>query len=295
MLASIAQETYPKHICPTISNTEPHMQLLRAQQKPDHLIHLWETIRAEAKQMSLIEPELGSHYHCTVLKHDKFNHSITYILAGLLESTDLPAMLVREVCEQALSSDPSIEISMLEDIKACVDRDAACDTYITPLLHYKGFHALQSYRIAHWLWKEGRKPLALFFQNRISEMFAVDIHPAALIGSGIMFDHATGIVIGETAIIEDNVSMLHCVTLGGSGCGRGKRHPTIRQGVMVGAGSKILGDVVVGECAKVAAGSLVKMSVPAYTTVAGVPAKIVGKSQKTQQAPSQSMDQQISA
>ncbi|MCE2027056.1 serine O-acetyltransferase [Sessilibacter corallicola] len=251
---------------------------------------IWPKIKEEAKKASMAEPGLASHYHCTVLKHENFTQSITYILAGLLASEDLPDMLVREVCEEAMAADAAIETSMLEDINASVERDAACDEYLTPLLHYKGYHALQAYRISHWLWQQGRKPLALFFQNRVSEIFDVDIHPAANIGHGIMIDHATGVVIGETTVIENDVSMLHSVTLGGSGCTSRKRHPTIGRGVMIGAGSKILGNVNVGEAAKVAAGSLVRKDVPSYSTVAGVPAKIVGKCRLQ---PAKTMDQQI--
>jgi serine O-acetyltransferase len=255
-----------------------------------HLKEIWPKIKVEARQASLEEPGLASHYHCTVLKHDRFKESITYILAGLLAGEDLPDMLVREVCDEAMRSDPNIEIAMLEDISACVERDAACEEYLTPLLHYKGFHALQAYRIGHWLWRKNRHPLALYFQNRVSEIFAVDIHPAANIGCGIMIDHATGVIVGETTVIENDVSMLHSVTLGGSGYSKGKRHPTIRRGVMIGAGSKILGNIEVGEAAKVAAGSLVRKSVPSHSTVAGVPAKVVGKCRLQ---PSKTMDQQI--
>ena len=186
-----------------------------------------------------------------------------------------------------------IETQMLRDISAWYERDAACDEYMIPLLHFKGFHALQAYRISHWLWRQGRQSLALFFQNRISEGFGVDIHPAAVIGSGIMIDHATGVVIGETSVVHDDVSMLHSITLGGSGCEIGKRHPTIGRGVLMGAGSKILGPVEIGASVKVAAGSVVLESVPAQVTVAGVPAKIVAdnRQQAGQPRPAESMDQ----
>jgi len=256
-----------------------------------NLEEIWPGIRREAQQASAEEPGLASYYYCSILNHTTFQDAITYTLAHLLSGPDLSAMLVREVCQQALQDKPVIEMQMLRDIRAWFDRDAACDQYMMPLLHFKGFHALQSYRISHWLWLQGREPLALFFQNRISERFSVDIHPNAQLGSGIMIDHATGVVIGETSIVHDDVSMLHSVTLGGSGCDTGKRHPTIYRGVMMGAGCKILGNVEIGESAKVAAGSVVIESVPAQVTVAGVPAKIVGIGNRGK--PSEVMDQQL--
>ncbi|WP_317931845.1 serine O-acetyltransferase [Halioxenophilus sp. WMMB6] len=258
-------------------------------QAPNHLLAIWPGIRAEARQASIAEPGLASFYYCTILNHASFQDAITYTLASLLAGPDLSAMLVREVCQEALAEQPGLEVQMLRDIYAWYDRDAACDQYMVPLLHFKGFHALQSHRISHWLWQQGREALALFFQNRISERFGVDIHPAAQMGSGIMIDHATGVVIGETAIVHDDVSMLHSITLGGSGCQSVKRHPTIHKGVLMGAGCKILGNVDVGENAKVAAGSVVIEAVPSGVTVAGVPAKIVGRGRTTK--PAESMDQ----
>lgn len=180
---------------------------------------------------------------------------------------------------------------MRADIQAVNERDSACCSLVTPLLYFKGFHALQAYRIAHWLWRQGRKPLALFLQNRISSVFAVDIHPAARIGKGIMFDHATGIVIGETAVVEDNVSIMQSVTLGGTGKEAGDRHPKVRKGVLISAGAKILGNIEVGECAKVGAGSVVLKDVPPRSTVAGVPARIIGENRCLQ--PSRDMDHHI--
>jgi serine O-acetyltransferase len=200
-------------------------------------------------------------------------------------------MLVREVIEQALADDPSISTAMRADLQAVSERDSACCSLVTPLLFFKGFHALQSYRIAHWLWQQGRNSLALFLQNRISSVFAVDIHPAARIGKGIMFDHATGIVIGETAVVEDNVSIMQSVTLGGTGKEAGDRHPKVRRGVLISAGAKILGNIEIGECAKVGAGSVVLKDVAPRTTVAGVPARVVGDSLCTQ--PSRDMDHHL--
>jgi serine O-acetyltransferase len=160
-----------------------------------------------------------------------------------------------------------------------------------PFLFFKGYHALQSYRAAHWLWQQGRECLALFLQNRISQVFDVDIHPGARIGRGVMIDHATGVVIGETVVLEDNVSMLHGVTLGGSGCGKGDRHPKIRAGVLIGVGAKILGNIEIGEGAKIGAGSVVLDAVAAHTTVAGVPAKLIGRPRGDE--PSRDMDHHL--
>lgn len=203
----------------------------------------------------------------------------------------MPAILVREVIEDAFSNDPEILNAAMADIIAVQERDPAVGDFSTPLLYLKGFHALQVHRIANWLWKQNRRPLALYLQNRSSELFAVDVHPAATIGKGIMFDHATGVVIGETAVIEDNVSLLQGVTLGGTGKNCGDRHPKIRQGVMIGAGAKVLGNIEVGVGAKIGAGSVVLEAVPEHTTVAGVPAKIVGHPSCAM--PSLSMDQDI--
>jgi serine O-acetyltransferase len=195
------------------------------------------------------------------------------------------------VIDEAFLSDPNIIESAMMDILAVQERDPAVEDYSIPLLYLKGFHALQIHRVAHWLWKQKRIPLALYLQNRSSVIFGVDVHPAATIGKGIMFDHATGVVVGETAVIEDNVSILQGVTLGGTGKQSGDRHPKIRQGVMIGAGAKVLGNIEIGVGAKVGAGSVVLESVPAHTTVAGVPAKIVGK--PSCDMPSFSMEQNI--
>jgi serine O-acetyltransferase len=186
-------------------------------------------------------------------------------------------MLMREVMQEALSRSPLMRAALRSDLMAVRERDPASRGYAQPLLYFKGFHALESYRIAHWLWDQGREALALHLQNRISELFGVDIHPAARIGAGVFIDHGTGVVIGETAVVEDNVSMLHEVTLGGTGKESGDRHPKIRRGVLISAGAKVLGNIEVGEGAKVGAGSVVLHDVPPHCTVAGVPAKIVGK------------------
>lgn len=252
---------------------------------------VWLAIRAEAEEASKAEPMLASYYHASILKHDTFESAISFHLANKLHSAALQAMTVREVFQEALAADPSIGRAMRADIRAYEERDAACDKFTMPFLYFKGYHALQSHRVSHWLWLRNRKPLALYLQNQISQAFDVDIHPGARVGQGIMIDHATGVVVGETAVIGDDVSMLHSVTLGGSGCGGGDRHPKIGRGVLISAGAKILGPITIGVGAKVGAGSVVLESVAAHTTVAGVPARVVGRPQVSQ--PALNMDHQL--
>lgn len=252
---------------------------------------VWEEIRRQTRQQAESEPVLASFLHTTILNHDSLEAALSFHLANKLDSPAMPAMLMREVIEQALSDDPAIGQAVRADLLAINERDSACDSSSTPFLYFKGFHALQGYRVAHWLWQRGRESLALFLQNRISVVFAVDIHPAAHIGQGIMFDHATGIVIGETAVVEDNVSIMQSVTLGGTGKESGDRHPKVRQGVLIGAGAKILGNIEIGRCATVGAGSVVLKSVPARKIAAGVPAQILGDSRCQQ--PSRSMDHRL--
>lgn len=237
---------------------------------------LWEKIREEAWSSSANEPILASFFYSTILNHQSLKSALSYQLASRLDSPTMPAILVREVIEEAFTQAPETLEAAMFDIIAVQERDPAVENYSTPLLYLKGFHALQVHRVAHWLWKEKRIPLAQYLQNRCSVLFGVDVHPAAVIGKGIMFDHATGIVVGETAVIEDNVSILQGVTLGGTGKESGDRHPKIRQGVMIGAGAKVLGNIEIGIGAKIGAGSVVLDAVPAHTTVAGVPAKVVG-------------------
>lgn len=238
---------------------------------------LWESIRNQTRKQAECEPVLASFLYTTILNHATLEAALSFHLANKLDSPELPAMLIREVIEEAIAADRSIGEAMRTDLRAISERDSACCSLVTPLLYFKGFHALQAYRIAHWLWLQGRNSLALFVQNRISSVFAVDIHPAARIGQGIMFDHATGIVIGETAVVEDNVSIMQSVTLGGTGKEAGDRHPKVRKGVLIGAGAKILGNIEIGECAKIGAGSVVLRDVPSRATVAGVPAKLIGE------------------
>ena len=245
---------------------------------------IWRAICDEAQQASLAEPVLASFHHAAILNHRSFAAAISFHLANKLESQALPAMLIRQVFEEAMSAEPALVNAMRSDICAYRERDPACDKYSLPFLYYKGYHALQAHRVSHWLWTRGRRGLALFLQNQISQAFGVDIHPGARIGCGIMIDHATGVVVGETAVIEDNVSLLHAVTLGGTGCESGDRHPKIRAGVLISAGAKILGNIEIGAGAKVGAGSVVLDAVPPHMTVAGVPAKIVGRPSAAQPA-----------
>lgn len=252
---------------------------------------LWESIRLQTRKQAESEPVLASFLYATILNHDSLQGALSFHLANKLDSPALPAMLIREVIEEALTKDDSIIESVRADLLAVSERDSACCSLVTPLLYFKGFHALQAYRVAHWLWQQGRNSLALFLQNRISSVFAVDIHPAAQIGKGIMFDHATGIVIGETAIVEDNVSIMQSVTLGGTGKEAGDRHPKVRKGVLIGAGAKILGNITVGECAKIGAGSVVLKDVPSRATAAGVPAQVICETQCSQ--PAREMDHLI--
>ncbi|MBU3069355.1 serine O-acetyltransferase [Aestuariicella sp. G3-2] len=238
---------------------------------------IWTTIREEAKQQAAEEPILASFYHATILNHNTLEDALSFHLANKLDSPAASAMQIREVVQMALSNDSSIGAAAREDLTAIQVRDSACDNLSTPFLFFKGYHALQAHRVGHWLWNNKRKEMALFLQNRISSVFAVDIHPAARIGRGIMLDHATGIVVGETAVVEDNVSIMQSVTLGGTGKESGDRHPKIRAGVMIGPGAKILGNIEVGAGSKVCAGSVVLKPVAAHTVVTGVPAKEVGK------------------
>jgi len=253
----------------------------------------WQEFHVEAKRVIDSEPLLASYLHACILNHQDFSSSLSFILANKMSSDVMPAVSIREIFEQAYASDPSIIDNAMADVKAVLDRDAAVNSVLPVLTNFKGFLAIQVHRLAHYLWSNDRKELALFIQSRNSEVLSVDVHPAATIGKGIMFDHATGIVIGETAVIEDNVSILQSVTLGGTGNESDDRHPKVRQGVMVGAGAKILGNIEIGEGAKVGAGSVVLTAVPAHTTVAGVPAKVVGKPRW--KSPCETMEQNIFA
>ncbi len=250
---------------------------------------VWSRIRVEAEHAVEQEPLLGGMVHATVLHHPTLEHALAYRLAQKLASGEMSEQILRELADRAYGEDPALGVAARTDIVAVFDRDPACHRFMQPLLFFKGFQATQAYRVAHWLWEHDRRDMAYFLQMRISEVFGVDIHPAAKIGKGIMIDHAHSIVIGETAKVGDNVSMLHSVTLGGTGKEDQQRHPTIGYGVLIGAGAKVLGSITVGNCSRIAAGSVVLRDVPAEKTVAGVPARIVGEAGCNQ--PSVSMDQ----
>ena len=237
----------------------------------------WDRIREETVRHVNEEPMLASFLHATILNHAVLERSLSFHLANQLDSPTASSLLLRDVMLQAFESDPEIRGAVRADLQAVLDRDSACHELYIPFLYFKGFHALQTHRVAHWLWQQGRQSLALFFQNRMTTGFGVDIHPAARMGKGIMLDHATGLVIGETAVVGNNVSILQSVTLGGTGKDEADRHPKIGTGVLISAGAKILGNIRVGDGAKVGAGSVVLEDVPPHTTVAGVPAKIVGR------------------
>ena len=238
---------------------------------------LWQAMRREVKARAEFEPIMATYFQATVLNHDTLEGSLSFLLASKLDSSVVSSMALREIIQDAFANEASLTRAAEIDIKATRDRDPACNSYSTPFLFYKGFQALQIHRVAHWLWIQERHSLAFFLQNQVSTIFGVDIHPAARIGCGIMLDHATGLVIGETAIVEDDVSILHGVTLGGTGKESDDRHPKVRSGVMIGANASIIGNIEIGEGAKVGAGSVVMKDVPPHVTVAGIPAKVIGK------------------
>lgn len=237
---------------------------------------IWGQMRKEAEAAMAAEPALGSFIFATVLSHQRLEQAVCHRLAQRLNHTDVDAGLIAQTFEAVLADDPELGVIFRADLGAVYDRDPACKRYLDPLLYFKGFHALVTHRFAHALWKSGRTDFALYLQSQSSRMFGVDIHPAARFGKGIMIDHATGFVVGETAVVGDNCSFLHAVTLGGSGKETGDRHPKIGENVLIGAGAKILGNIKVGNCSRVAAGSVVLAEVPENTTVAGVPARVVG-------------------
>jgi serine O-acetyltransferase len=237
---------------------------------------IWAEVKREAEAIVASEPAIASFVYATVLNHERLEDAVVHRIAQRLDNSVVSAEVIRLAFKEALAENPDLGESMRCDIAAVYDRDPACDRHIEPVLYFKGFHAIQTHRLAHWLWNKGRRDFALYLQARSSSIFQTDISPAAPMGRGIFLDHATGLVVGRTAVIEDNVSILQDVTLGGTGKESGDRHPKIRHGVLIGAGAKILGNIEIGEGAKVAAGSVVLHTVAPYTTVAGVPAKVVG-------------------
>lgn len=255
----------------------------------DRVDPVWARLRREAEQAVETEPALAGLMLASILNQSSFEAAVSHRVAARLAHPALPADLIEQAFAEAIAADPEIGQGFRADVVAVVDRDPACSRVIEPVLYFKGFHALQAHRLAHWLLRQGRRDFALYLQSRSSEVFQTDINPAARIGKGIFLDHATGLVVGETAVIEDDVSMLQDVTLGGTGKEGGDRHPKIRKGVLIGAGAKVLGNIEVGQCARIAAGSVVLAAVPRNKTVAGVPAKVVGEAGCAE--PSRSMDQ----
>lgn len=249
---------------------------------------VWAALRMESERAAKAEPALASLLNAVVLSHEDLGSALSYQLARKLGDQELRAMSLRELADAAYRADPRLVEIAEADLKAVFERDPACKGYVQPFLFFKGFQALQTQRVAHWLWNQGRETIALYLQSRMSEVFQVDVHPATRIGSGVFIDHGTGIVIGETAVIGDDVSLLQGVTLGGTGAERGDRHPKIGNGVLLGAGAKVLGNIKIGDYAKIASGSVVLKPVPPHCTAAGVPARLVNC--PTCEEPARSMD-----
>lgn len=279
------EELWRRHMSPANEPAvSPHLEARRAalshnQWEPcaGHLpkAAIWPLIRQEARAEADSEPALSGFLHATVIMHATMDASMAFLLAKKLASPTLLATQLTRLIKEAYEDDPSLLEACVADIQAVRERDPACRSFVHCMTMFKGFQAIQSQRVAHWMWRRGRTALALALQSRMAEAFQVDIHPAAQLGRGLLMDHATGIVIGETAVVGDNVSMLHHVTLGGSGVGRGARHPVIGNGVLLGAGVSVLGPVVIGHCSKVGAGSVVVTDIPPHTVAVGVPAKVV--------------------
>jgi serine O-acetyltransferase len=254
---------------------------------------IWSALRQEAEAAMAAEPALTGFIYATIASHDALEESICHRIAQRLGHADVDAGLIVQTFRDVLGSQPELGRAFRADLAAVIDRDPATTRYLEPFLYFKGFHALVTYRFAHELWRQGRRDFALYLQSQCSRMFAVDIHPAARLGKGIMLDHATGVVIGETATVGDDCSLLHAVTLGGSGKQTGDRHPKIGSCVLIGAGAKVLGNIHVGNCSRIAAGSVVLVDVPPHVTVAGVPARVVGPAGTAE--PGRTMDQTFDA
>jgi serine O-acetyltransferase len=250
---------------------------------------IWDSMRQEASAAALGDPVLTAFLYSTVLNHKSLEDCVIYRICERLDHPDLQATLLRQTFEEMLAEEPEWSSTLRVDIQAVYDRDPACTRFLEPVLYFKGFHAIQTHRLAHWLWHKGRRDFALYLQSRSSSVFQTDINPAARMGKGIFLDHATGLVVGSTAVIGDNVSILQDVTLGGTGKESGDRHPKIGNGVLIGAGAKVLGNIEIGCCSRIASGSVVLKPVPPSSTVAGVPAKVVGEAGCSE--PSRSMDQ----
>lgn len=252
---------------------------------------VWDRITEEAQEAVRKEPLMGGLVHACILHHKSLEKALSYRVSAKLASNEMSMVVLREIADQAYAEAPELAEAARADLMAVFERDPACYRLLQPILYFKGYQAIQAYRVGHWLWRTGRRDLAYFIQMRVSEKFGIDIHPAARIGKGIMIDHAHSIVIGETAVVGDNVSMLHSVTLGGTGKDKEDRHPKIADGVLIGAGAKVLGNIRIGHCCRIAAGSVVLRDVPDCKTVAGVPARIVGEAGCDH--PSVEMDQMV--
>lgn len=252
---------------------------------------VWQQLRAEAEEAVAREPQLAGLLHSAILHHETLEAAIAHRIAARLDGGELGDGAIRQAFEDAIASDPQIGLAIRADLSAVIDRDPVAERILEPALYFKGFHALEAQRFAHRLWLDGRKDMALYLQSLVSSALQVDIHPAVPVGKGVFIDHGTGVIVGATAIIEDDVSILQNVTLGGTGKESGDRHPKIRRGVLLGAGAKILGNIEVGAGSRVAAGSVVLKSVPPCTTVAGVPARVVGRAPCAD--PSRTMDHML--
>ncbi|MEC5324405.1 serine O-acetyltransferase [Aurantimonas sp. A3-2-R12] len=251
---------------------------------------IWAKVRTEAIEVAEREPVLSCFIYATILNQRSLEAALIHRVSQRLDHPDVPAIVIAQAYADMLESNVEFSATLRTDIQAVFDRDPACERYIEPLLYFKGFHAIQTHRLAHWLWNEGRRDFALYLQARSSAVFQTDIHPASRMGRGIFLDHATGLVIGFTAVVGDNVSILQNVTLGGTGKEFGDRHPKIGYGVLIGAGAKVLGNITIGKCSKIASGSVVLKPVPPHTTVAGVPARVIGTTDDCDE-PGRAMDQ----
>ena len=260
-----------------------------ARSSPVAIDPVWRAVREEAEEVAANDPVMSTFVYSTILNHARLEDAVIARIADRLHSREISGEIIRQKFEQMVAGWPEWGEILRIDIAAVYDRDPACERFIEPILYFKGFHAIQTHRLAHWSWKRGHRDFALYLQSRSSQVFQTDINPQAVIGKGIFLDHATGLVVGATATIGDDVSILHGVTLGGTGKESGDRHPKIGRGVLLGAGATVLGNIAVGHCSRVAAGSLVVKPVPNNVTVAGVPARIVGQAGCAE--PSRSMDQ----
>jgi serine O-acetyltransferase len=250
---------------------------------------IWSRLRSEAEAVVADEPALAGFVYAYILNHGRLEDAVAHRVADRLDSAAFDGGIINRAFAEMAAADREYSLALRADLVAVYDRDPACSRFIEPVLYFKGFHAIQAHRLAHWLYNTGRRDFAYYMQSKASEVFQVDINPAVRMGKGIFIDHATGVVVGETAVIEDDVSILQNVTLGGTGKETGDRHPKIRRGVLIGAGAKILGNIEVGHCSRVAAGSVVLKGVPPNATVAGVPARVVGQAGCAE--PARSMDQ----